>query len=131
MMDNEEQKELDAIGEVPGVPKRALSTYARLWQFETWLRRMVYVELRALLGSGWNSDMPRPTKAYESDKRLIHMPTPEMDALSFAQLSMLEKVIEKKLDPVSTLPSTRHDLEGQVGGSRADTPSYRTLSSWA
>lgn len=27
-----------------------LKAYARLWQFETWLRRLVYVQLRALDG---------------------------------------------------------------------------------
>lgn len=29
------------------LPRRVLATYARLWQLETWLRQMVYVELRA------------------------------------------------------------------------------------
>jgi len=32
-----------------------LATYAHLWQFETWLRRLVYVQLRALDGDGWES----------------------------------------------------------------------------
>ncbi|RTL75880.1 MAG: hypothetical protein EKK35_21875 [Bradyrhizobiaceae bacterium] len=87
-------KENDAVDEVPGVPKRSLSTYARLWQFETWLRRMVYVELRALRGDDWNADLPKPGNSFQSDKRLIHMPTPEMDALSYAPLSTLKKAID-------------------------------------
>jgi hypothetical protein len=96
MTDSEkEDQPTESVDEVHGVPKRALSTYARLWQFETWLRRMVYVELRALRGDEWNADFPLPTKSFESDKRLIHMPTPEMDALSYAQLSSLAKIIEK------------------------------------
>ncbi|WP_142251795.1 hypothetical protein [Bradyrhizobium sp. UNPF46] len=80
--------------DVPGVPKRSLSTYARLWQLETWLRRMVYVELRALRGDDWNADIPKLGNSFQSDKRLIHMPTPEMDALSYAPLSTLKKAID-------------------------------------
>jgi hypothetical protein len=29
---------------VPELPQRVLDTYCRLWQLETWLRRLVYVE---------------------------------------------------------------------------------------
>jgi hypothetical protein len=95
MTDSEDQSErVETVDEVPEVPKRALSTYARLWQFETWLRRMVYVELRALCGNNWNTDMPQSANSFESDKRLVHMPTPEMNALSYAPLSVLKKAIE-------------------------------------
>ena len=38
------------------MPIQAINTYSRLWQFETWLRTMVYVELRALLGDDWARD---------------------------------------------------------------------------
>src|SRR4051812_3120174 len=80
-----------ASDDVPGVAKRSLSTYAGLWQFEPWLRRMVYVELRALRGDDWNADIPKLGNSFHSDKRLIHMPTPEMDALSYAPLSTLKR----------------------------------------
>lgn len=92
-LDNNKNKE--AIHNVPEVPKRSLSTYARLWQLETWLRRMVYVELRALLGDDWNSTLPKAEGAFKWDKRLIHMPTPEMNALSYAPISALKKAIEQ------------------------------------
>jgi hypothetical protein len=65
---------VEAVDEVPEVPKRSLSTYARLWQFETWLRGMVYVELRALRGDDWSATIPKNEKSFQSDKRLIHMP---------------------------------------------------------
>lgn len=80
--------------ETTEVPERALRLYARLWQFETWLRRMVYVELRALLGNGWNSSLKTAGKPYAADKRLRHMPTPEMNALSYSQLGDLLGIIE-------------------------------------
>jgi hypothetical protein len=72
-----------------------LATYAHLWQFETWLRRLVYVQLRALDGDGWESKV-RTGKASgpkSNDKRMTHMPTPEDDVLSFIQLSELQRVI--------------------------------------
>ena len=47
-------KLLDLVGKLP--PER-LSTYARLWQFETWLRTMVYVEFRARYGDSWTSHL--------------------------------------------------------------------------
>jgi len=37
---------------VPELPQHILDTYARLWQLETWLRRLVYVELKAFGTSG-------------------------------------------------------------------------------
>jgi len=85
------QSEFDDVRELP---KRALSTYARLWQLETWLRRMVYVELRALRADDWDKgiDAEFPFKA---DKRLRHMPTPEKDVLSFITFPQLTRLISE------------------------------------
>jgi hypothetical protein len=89
----------NSIGnEVPDVPKRVLTTYSRLWQLETWLRRMVYVELRALSGDDWSQGLPASSTSFAADKRLTHMPTPEMNALSYAQLSKLQDLIAKHWD---------------------------------
>lgn len=52
------------VRELPG---RVLDTYARLWQLETWLRRMVYVELRALKGDDWAAKIEKD-KIEESQK---------------------------------------------------------------
>lgn len=79
--------------ETPEVPERSLRVYARLWQFETWLRRMVYVELRALLGDDWDATFTT-ARHREKDKRLTHMPGPEADALSYGQLSNLLAAID-------------------------------------
>ena len=43
---------LFGVGELP---PQILETYAHLWQFETWLRRLVYVQLRALDGDAWET----------------------------------------------------------------------------
>jgi hypothetical protein len=74
---------------------RFLETYARLWQFETWLRRLVYVQLRALDGDAWQTKINAANgeKPKASDKRLTHMPTAEDGVLSFVQLSELKRVV--------------------------------------
>ena len=81
----------DLLNEVPQeVPLESLLTYARLWQFETWLRTMVYVELRAQNGDSWDSYLKsRNSRAYKNDKELSHMPTRENLPTSYMQLGDL------------------------------------------
>lgn len=76
---------------------QVLETYAHLWQFETWLRRFVYVQLRALDGDAWETKIKAANakKPKENDKRMSHMPTSEDDVLSFIQLSELKRVISE------------------------------------
>lgn len=93
--DTPQTNEPNLLEVVPEVPKRALEIYARLWQLETWLRRMVYVELRALLGDDWANDLPPLSKSFDADKALRHMPTPEMDVLSYSTLTKLMEAIGK------------------------------------
>ena len=63
---------------------------ARLWQFETWLRAMIYVELRARYGDSWVSYLKsRHSVAYTKDKQLTHMPTREDLPTSYMQLGDL------------------------------------------
>lgn len=76
-----------------------LKIYARLWQFETWLRRMVYVELRAKKGDKWNQGLHKPnTDPKKEDKNLSHMSTPDQNDLSYAQLWHLLHLIEENWD---------------------------------
>ena len=80
---------------VSRLPSERLSTYARLWQFETWLRTMVYVELRACYGDDWESRLREPTeKPHDQDKKLSHMPTRESLPTSYMQLGGLLKTVE-------------------------------------
>lgn len=80
---------------IPELSPQVLETYARLWQFETWLRRMVYVQLRAADGDAWETKIntAKAKTPKDNDKRLIHMPTAEDDVLSFVQLSELKRVV--------------------------------------
>lgn len=96
MSSKEQSKQIDDhLASVPELPQRVLSSYARLWQFETWLRRMVYVELKSRDGDSWGQSFGRSEHPRNSDKRFTHMPTPEDDPLSFGQFSDLQKAISQ------------------------------------
>jgi hypothetical protein len=77
------------------LPDSVLQTYSRLWQLETWLRRMVYVELRALKGDAWTSEVRSRAadRSRDADKTLSHMVTAEEDPLSYVQMSELRRII--------------------------------------
>lgn len=84
---------LDAVCRLPG---ELLSTYARLWEFETWLRMMVYVELRAGYGDDWEKHHPNEGKtggAQSQDERLSHMPTLERLPTSYMQLRSILRTV--------------------------------------
>ena len=87
---------VDAACRLPG---ELLSTYARLWEFETWLRMMVYVELRARYGDDWKDHLPNEGNtggAQSQDERLSHMPTLECLPTSYMQLrSILSTVSDE------------------------------------
>ena len=59
---------------------------------------MVYVELRALLGDEWSSGLDASSRSFKADKTLTHMPTPEMNALSYVQFSKLTELIDAHWD---------------------------------
>ena len=90
----QDSPETEAIENLTDVPVQMVNTYARLWQFETWLRALVYVELRALRGDDWANGLEIKPGHLRADKSLIHMPTVEINALSFAQLPQLLALIE-------------------------------------
>ncbi|PAQ06584.1 hypothetical protein [Mesorhizobium temperatum] len=121
MDDSPDKPASTPFDEASEVPERALRIYARLWQFETWLRRMVYVELRALLGDDWSKSIKPNDKAFNSDKYLKHMPTPEMNALSYAPLSQLTRL----LAVFRALSAAAAALECQADGDRSDPSPHR------
>ena len=61
-----------------GVPPAALGFYARWWQFETWLRQLVHMELRAKYGSGWIRHLAmRAPSRVARDQVNAYMATPD------------------------------------------------------
>ena len=74
------------------VLRERLVTYARLWDFETWLRTLVYVELKSAYGDAWDSHLHQGAKSdrnQKGDSYLSHMPTRETLKTSYMQLTDL------------------------------------------
>lgn len=83
------------VDAAPDAPRRVVATYVRLWQLETWLRQMVYVELRAAFGNNWQQQISAlPGHTLANDLRLTHMPTPEQNPISYVTFSVLLKTID-------------------------------------
>ncbi|MFD2250044.1 hypothetical protein FHS82_004125 [Pseudochelatococcus lubricantis] len=93
-MTDRNKTQVDGFESLADVPTQVINTYARLWQLETWLRTMVYVELRALLADDWGRDLTATSGPLQADKALTHMPTPELNALSYSQLSKLITLVD-------------------------------------
>ena len=65
-----------------GMPPSASALYGRWWQLETWLRSLVYVELRAAYGPEWASRLPKHSeKRRQGDEAFRYMATPDAQAL--------------------------------------------------
>ncbi|MCA0453444.1 MAG: hypothetical protein LCI00_05675 [Chloroflexi bacterium] len=87
-----------ALYSTPELGDTTLTLYVRLWQLETWLRRMVYVELRAKYGNAWNTKIVFHEWSRTNDKELTHMVTPDVMDISYATFGSLCKVILSEWD---------------------------------
>ena len=94
--------------EVPNeVSEETIKTFLRLYQFEAWLRELVYVQLKANLGDKWwdmaeallrtrgGGGIPA-AKSRARDKKHPHMATPEKDPIWFLSFESLLKIIFHK-----------------------------------
>jgi hypothetical protein len=93
-----------------GVPSDAAAFYARWWQLESWLRLLLYLEMRAKWGRSWAQKLPNRTqhKAQRDDENR-YIPSPDADSpiayLDFGDvLALLENdeiwpLVEKSLPP--------------------------------
>lgn len=81
-----------------GVPPAASAIYGRWWQLETWLRSLVYVELKAAFGPAWADHLPtHSAKRQEVEQTLQHMSTADAQArLAYADVGALFTVIEEQ-----------------------------------
>lgn len=82
-----------------GMPEAAMATYARWWQLETWLRDLVYLELRAKYGAAWQSVVALATGRQRKDGRFTHMSGADSsNPLAYLDYSNLIQVIESNWD---------------------------------
>lgn len=73
------------------MPAAASALYSRWWQLETWLRSLVYVELRSAKGAAWAEGLP-PNSAnrQQHDEAYRYMQTPDaQDQLAYLDASPL------------------------------------------
>lgn len=79
------QRALSAGWSNSGMPPAASALYSRWWQLETWLRSLVYLELRSANGSAWADLLPgNSADRQQKDEEFRHMRTPDaQDQLAY------------------------------------------------
>lgn len=78
-----------------GLPLRSVSLYARWWQLETWLRELVYVELRARDGQNWAEAVKGALGRQNQDAAFTHMSNADTaNPLAYLDYSQLVQVID-------------------------------------
>ncbi|MEX3839869.1 Swt1 family HEPN domain-containing protein [Paraburkholderia sp. BR10882] len=79
------QRALSAGWSNSGMPATASALYSRWWQLETWLRSLVYLELRSAMGSAWADVLPvNSADRQQKDEEYRHMRTPDaQDRLAY------------------------------------------------
>ena len=82
------------------VPPLATALYARWWQLETWLRSLVYMELKTAFGPLWASELPpRSAKRQDSESEIRYMATADAQSrLAYTDVSGLMAIIERHWD---------------------------------
>lgn len=98
------KSELEKISEIE---EESLIVYARLWQLESWLREMIYVELKAKKGKNW-FNFNKTKSSYESDQELTHIPGKDHNPLSFQTFNELLKIIENNWNLFSYYLPPKH-----------------------
>jgi hypothetical protein len=97
-----------------GMPARAAGVFARWWQLETWLRDLMYVELRAKHGQGWERIMARATGRQVQDNAFTHMQSIDStNPLAYLDYSQLLEIIASDWDLLGYALVERHSWEGR------------------
>ncbi len=74
-----------------GMPPLTSAVYGRWWQLESWLRSLVYVELRAAFGATWANELPkRYGSRQQGESEFRYMATPDaQNLLAYADAKAL------------------------------------------
>jgi hypothetical protein len=85
------QRALSAGWNNGSMPAAASALYSRWWQLETWLRSLVYLELRSAKGAAWASELPAGSASrQQKDDEIRYMRTPDaQDQLAYLDVSPL------------------------------------------
>lgn len=97
-----------------GMPPASLALYARWWQLETWLREIIYVELRAQRGVEWTSSLPGVPPRQAKDATFTHMAGPDNEnPLAYLDYSQLVAIIESQWELFSYALPEKRSWEGR------------------
>lgn len=79
-----------------GTPAGAIACYARWWQLESYVREIVYTELRSAYGTNWSREAgDQASNRAAGDRINYYMATADAeDVLSYADASVLFKLID-------------------------------------
>jgi Swt1-like HEPN len=96
------------------VPPDALAFYGRWWQLETWLRELVYVELRAKYGVSWTRHLEgrAPARAAGDTANAYMASADSGELLAYADVSDLFGLIEDQWAIFSPFLPPRRRWEG-------------------
>lgn len=101
---------ISELEKISDIDERSIILYARLCQFEKWLREMIYIELKSKKGRTWfNFNKTKAT--YETDKILTHIPAINDNPLSFTTFPELIKLINNNWDIFNKYLPPKHILE--------------------
>ncbi len=76
-----------------------MALYARWWQLESWLRELVYVELRARHGRQWDDVVRAASGRQSQDATYAHMQGPDApNPLAYLDYSQIVSLIDENWD---------------------------------
>lgn len=106
---------LSAVLDSGDIPPRALALYARWWQLETWLRALMYVELRSRDGLNWGSNLGTQTEnRRKKDEQYEYMASPDWDdPLAYLDASRLFQLIDDNWDLFESVLPAREAWTGR------------------
>lgn len=104
------------IGWSNGMPPLATAIHARWWQLETWLRTLVYVELRTKLGSNWVNALPKVSeKRQQGEDEFGYMATPDaQNRLAYTDASILFEITLEHWDIFENLLLPKNIWAGRI-----------------
>lgn len=99
-----------------GMPPMASAAYARWWQLETWLRSLVYVELRTALGDKWIQALPQNSGLRQSrEDEFRYMQTADAQSrLAYADASALMKITQDNWELFEKYVLARNVWSGRI-----------------
>jgi hypothetical protein len=103
------------------MPPLASALYARWWQLESWLRSLLYVELKAALGTAWAEVLPKASESRQlGEREFRYMATPDaQNRLAYADASTLFNVTLERWEQFEECLLAKNVWTGRVEELRA------------